>query len=166
MSNEDDRPANIDDVDRAILYALQQDARNATTTGIGKDIGVSASTIRNRIERLEGDGIIEGYQPKLNYEQAGFPLRLIFTCTAPPDERNTLARDVLNVRGVIDVRELVTSEENLLVEAVAVNTRDVVEITRLLNEKDIKVNSSEMVTSHHTRLFGFFESVNGDDTDE
>lgn len=166
MSSEDDRPADLDEVDRAILHALQEDARNATTTGIGEDVGVSASTVRNRIERLEDEGVIEGYQPKLNYEHAGFPLRLVFICTAPPDDRSALAETVLDVHGVLDVRELVTSEQNLLVEAVAMDTTDVVEITRLLNEQAIDVVSSEIVASHHSQPFGYFESAAPDTTED
>lgn len=50
----------LDDVDRSILYMLQQDARNSTAQDIADRAGVSASTVRNRIDQLEADGIIEG----------------------------------------------------------------------------------------------------------
>jgi DNA-binding Lrp family transcriptional regulator len=38
---------------------------------------VSASTVRNRIDRLEEAGVIEGYYPKINYERANFPLHVL-----------------------------------------------------------------------------------------
>ena len=42
----------IDDVDRAILYALQDDARNASSGDIAERTGTSDSTVRKRIQRL------------------------------------------------------------------------------------------------------------------
>ncbi|PSQ16368.1 transcriptional regulator, partial [Halobacteriales archaeon QS_8_69_26] len=50
----------LDNIDRGILYMLQEDARNTTSADIADKTGVSASTIRNRLERLEGDGVIRG----------------------------------------------------------------------------------------------------------
>jgi len=53
MSDEE-----IDDVDRAILYALQEDARNTSSGDIAERTDTSDSTIRKRIQRLESDGVI------------------------------------------------------------------------------------------------------------
>ena len=56
----------LDDVDRTILHALQEEARTTTAEEMGGEAGVSASTIRNRIEKLEKNGIIRGYHPHIN----------------------------------------------------------------------------------------------------
>jgi DNA-binding Lrp family transcriptional regulator len=40
----------IDDVDRAILYALQEDARNMSSGDIAERTGTSDSTVRKRIQ--------------------------------------------------------------------------------------------------------------------
>ncbi|PSP52404.1 hypothetical protein BRC67_04665 [Halobacteriales archaeon QH_3_68_24] len=68
----------LDNVDRGILYMLQEDARNTTSEDIADKTGVSASTIRNRLERLEDDGVIRGYHPEIDYEAANLPLRVMF----------------------------------------------------------------------------------------
>ena len=75
----------LDDVDRSILYMLQEDARNTTAQEIANRVGVSASTVRNRINRLEDDNIIQGYHPELNYEAANLPLQGRFVVSASPD---------------------------------------------------------------------------------
>jgi len=62
--------ATLDEVDRGILFVLQRDARNITIQEITKKVEVSASTVRNRISKLEDTDIIEGYSPQINYEQA------------------------------------------------------------------------------------------------
>jgi DNA-binding Lrp family transcriptional regulator len=73
----------LDNVDRGILHELQVDARNRTAQEIADKVDVSASTVRNRIEELEADGIIEGYHPKIDYEAADLPLQILFVCSAP-----------------------------------------------------------------------------------
>ena len=51
----------IDDVDKAILHALQEDARNMSSGDIAERTGTSDSTVRKRIQRLESDGVGKGY---------------------------------------------------------------------------------------------------------
>ncbi|MCF2241071.1 AsnC family transcriptional regulator, partial [Halobacterium salinarum] len=46
----------LDDLDRTILHALQRDARSTSSQDIADEADVSASTVRNRIGRLEERG--------------------------------------------------------------------------------------------------------------
>ncbi|GAD51789.1 transcriptional regulator trh3, AsnC family [Halarchaeum acidiphilum MH1-52-1] len=50
----------MDDLDRQILDVLRRDARTPYTE-IGDELGVSEGTIRNRVERLQEEGIIERF---------------------------------------------------------------------------------------------------------
>jgi DNA-binding Lrp family transcriptional regulator len=43
----------IDDTDKGIIYLLQQDARRRTVADISEQVGVSSSTVTNRIDRPE-----------------------------------------------------------------------------------------------------------------
>jgi len=147
----------LDEVDRGILFALQEDARNTTIADIAEQVDVSASTVRNRIERLEETGIIEGYYPKINYERANYPLHVLFVCSAPVEERKELAVTALERHGVVDVREMLTSTRNIYVEVVAIDTRDLTEITNDLSSMGFEIVSSEIVTNHYTRPWAEFE---------
>lgn len=118
----------IDPTDRGILYLLQKDARNNTTSGIGERVGVSSTTVGNRIGNLEDDGIITGYRPTIDYEKAGLDHHLLLTATAPLDERSELAERALEVHGVVTVRELLTHHQNLEIE-IATSTRGEIEET-------------------------------------
>lgn len=51
----------IDDVDRAILAALQRDGRIAFAD-LAKQVGLAASTVHARVQRLEQTGVIRGYR--------------------------------------------------------------------------------------------------------
>ncbi|WP_225333049.1 Lrp/AsnC family transcriptional regulator [Halomicrobium urmianum] len=116
----------LDPTDQGILYLLQQDARNNTTAGIGERVGVSSTTVGNRINKLEEKDIITAYQPILNYEKAGLDHHMLVTATAPMDSRSQLAEDALEVHGVVAVRELLTHHRNLELE-IATSTRQELE---------------------------------------
>lgn len=151
----------LDETDRGILFVLQQDARNTTIADIAEAVGVSASTVRNRIERLEDGNVIEGYYPKINYERANFPLHVLFVCSAPADKREELAGSVLDHHGVVDVREMLTSNRNIYVEVVAVDTRDLTGITNDLATMGFEIDSSEIIANHYTRPWAEFEFEEG-----
>ncbi len=50
----------MDDLDREILYILRRDARTPYTE-IADRIGTSEGTVRNRVEQLVDDGVIERF---------------------------------------------------------------------------------------------------------
>lgn len=147
----------LDEVDRGILFVLQQDARNTTIAEIADEVDVSSSTVRNRIERLEDAGIIEGYYPKINYEKAAFPLHVKFICSAPANEREQLARTALNSRGIVGVTEMITSTHNLYVEAVAIDTQDLIVISNELADLGFEIESSEIIANQYTKPWAHFE---------
>ncbi|MFH5797568.1 Lrp/AsnC family transcriptional regulator [Haladaptatus sp. CMAA 1911] len=146
----------LDDVDRGILHLLQQDARNVTTTEIGDAVGVSASTVGNRLQRLEKKGVIDGYHPKIDYHDAGFPLRVLFICTAPIPDREELGEKALDASGVVNVTEIMAGVENLHVEAVARTRDDVTAIARKLDEIGLDVVNEVLVKNEHSRPFDHF----------
>ncbi len=57
----------MDKVDEKIVSILEDDAR-ASFTDIADRIGVSEGTVRNRVESLEEDGVIEKYTVELNQD--------------------------------------------------------------------------------------------------
>ena len=146
----------IDDVDRAILYALQADARNTSSGDIAERTGTSDSTVRKRIRRLEADGVIRGYRADVDYRRSGYPLRMLLYCTASIPERGDIVADVLALDGVVSVQELVTGEENLLVTAVGESDDDITPIAQELLDMGLTVADEVLVRSHESTPFGEF----------
>lgn len=147
---------NLDDVDRGILHLLQKEARHTTAQDIAATVGVSASTVRNRISDLEESGVIRGYHPEIDYERAGFPLQTIFVITAPPKERKKAVEDLLDVKGVVDVREMLTGKRNVHVEVVGMSTQDIVRITDAIHALDLSIESSEILRQRRMQPFDHF----------
>ncbi|WP_435151593.1 Lrp/AsnC family transcriptional regulator [Haladaptatus sp. DFWS20] len=146
----------LDDVDRGILHLLQEDARNTTTTEIGDAVGVSASTVGNRLQRLEDEGIINGYHPQIDYHNADFPLRVLFICTAPIPDREELAERALDVEGVVNVKEIMAGVENVHVETVAPSRDDVTAVGKSLNDIGLDVVNEVLVKSEYVQPFDHF----------
>jgi Lrp/AsnC family leucine-responsive transcriptional regulator len=151
----------IDDVDRAILYALQEDARNMSSGDIAERTSTSDSTVRKRINHLESSEVIKGYSADVDYQQAGYPLRMLLYCTASIPERGDLIPDILDIDGVVSVQELVTGEQNLLVTAVGESDSDITPVAQALLDMGLTVADEVLVRSHETTPFGKFDSENG-----
>jgi DNA-binding Lrp family transcriptional regulator len=148
----------IDEVDQAILHALQADARNLSSADIAERTGTADSTVRKRIQRLEADGVIKGYSADVDYEQSGYPLRMLLYCTASIADRGDLIPDILAIDGVISVQELVTGEKNLLVTAVGESDGDITPVAQELLDMGLTVADEVLVRSHTTTPFSEFDS--------
>jgi DNA-binding Lrp family transcriptional regulator len=148
----------VDDVDKVILYALQEDARNMSSGDIAERTGTSGSTVRKRIQRLESDGVIKGYSADVDYQKTGYPLRMLLFCTATIPERGGLVPKILEIDGVVSVQELVTGEQNLLVTAVGESDSDITPVAQQLLEMGLTVADEVLVRSHETTPFGGFAS--------
>ncbi|WP_257299238.1 Lrp/AsnC family transcriptional regulator [Haloarchaeobius sp. FL176] len=147
----------IDDVDSAILYALQEDARNMSSGDIAERTGTSDSTVRKRIQRLESEGIIKGYSADVDYQRSGYPLRMLLFCTASIPERGELLPDIMEIEGVVSVQELVTGEQNLLVTAVGESDEDITPVAQALLDLGVTVADEVLVRSHEMKPFSNFD---------
>lgn len=148
----------IDDLDKAILHLLQVNARKNTNAEIGEKVDVAATTVANRINKMEEEGIITGYHPDINYSRAGLSLYTLFVCTAPVAERRELAERALEIYGVVDVRETMAGEKNVHVETVSQSIEELERVTRELDEVGLAIHRSEILQRHQTRPFNNFGS--------
>lgn len=129
----------LDKTDRQILHLLQQDARYNTATEIASNVDVSANTVRNRIERLEEEGIIRGYNVDLNYAKADLSLHYIFICSARVSNRAGLVDEACEVDGVVEARELMTGTNNVHLEVVGTDNEDITRIAHDVDGLDLEI---------------------------
>jgi Lrp/AsnC family leucine-responsive transcriptional regulator len=156
----------LDNLDRRILHLLQVDARGFSDTDIAEETGVTGTTIHNRIRELEEDGIILGYNPELDYEAAGYPMQVLFICTTELSRQTEMAEKALDVRGVVNVREMLSGEENLHVEVVAESTSEIEESTDQLEDLGLRIVSSNILAEEHIQPWNHFhQEFAGEDAD-
>jgi len=153
------RDGELDDLDEQILYELQTDARHTSSNDIAERMDVASSTVRNRIRRLEEEGIIRGYNIDVDFEKAGYDLYALIICTAPIPERERLAQEAREVPGVVRVREVMTGEENVHVAAIGGDKRDLSRIGRDLDELGLDVADEDLIYHEFTNAFRFERGV-------
>lgn len=147
----------LDEVDRNILHLLQEDARNNTNTKIADAVGVAPSTVSKRIRKLEDSGIIQGYTPLIDYDVAGFPLRVLFICSTEILDRGDLIQDVLELHGVVNARELMTGDNNIQIEVVGRTNDDITELAFKVSQLGIKINEEVLVKNEFLKPASVFE---------
>lgn len=89
----------MDVIDLELLSALQEDAR-ATYADLGRQVGLSAPAVAERVRRLEASGIISGYHAQVDLKKAGYGIVAFVRLTSPPDlapQLERLARDTPEV---------------------------------------------------------------------
>ncbi len=153
----------LDDLDRRIVYELQSDARHVSSSDIAEVAGVSASTVRNRIRKLEASGIIRGYDVDIDYEAAGYQLYTKIICTAPIEQREGLAKDALEVPGVVAVREIMTGERNVYINAVGEDHDDLNEVAQQLDALGLEVSDEQLIRNEYVCPYHGFS---GDELEE
>lgn len=153
----------LDELDQLIIHALQEDARRTSSKTIADEAGVSASTVRNRIQRLQERGIVRGYHADVDYEQAGYQLYTLIVCTAPVPRREELAAAALDVPGVVRVEEVMTGAENVHVSAVGTDSDDLSRIGRDLDELGLEVVDEDLIRNVHSGPFNAFDADAADE---
>lgn len=157
-------PEDLDDLDRAIIYALQGDARRTSASDIADEAGVSPSTVRKRISRLEEAGIARGYHLDVDYERAGFQLHTLIVCTAPIPQREELALRAREVTGVVAVREVMTGHENVHVEVVGRDGDDLSRIGRELDALGLTIEDEDIIRREYVIPYeGFASGATGEE---
>lgn len=146
----------LDDTDKGILYCLQRDARRLTTQEMASSVGVSASTVRNRIDRLEENGIIRGYHPDVDYDAAGLQLYVEIICRAPNPEREAMVTEARAVSGIIALREVLNGTENVQIDAVVTESDDVARITDELCNIGLEVVNTKLIKETYVQPLDHF----------
>jgi len=156
----------LDELDREILHILQLDARRQSDTDIAKKADVSSTTVANRLNDLEGRGIVRGYHPEIDYEAAGYPLVVLFVCTVPIADRGFHAERILEVRGVVNVKQLLSGERNLHVQAVAESTGRIEEISEQLDHEGLRIVRSNILSLESVQPWNHFGRDENGETQE
>lgn len=135
---------------------LQVDARNNSPADIANSVGVAANTVRNRMENLKATGILQGYQPIIDYEQAGYQLRVKFICTVPVSKRADIADNAMEVNGVVQVVERLSGKSNLSIESIGNDSDDITNIATQLEDLGCDIEEEWFIKNSRIRPFNHF----------
>jgi len=149
------RPATFDELDELIVSALVEDAR-ASYADIGARVGLSASAVKRRVDRLRASGAITGFTATVDPSALGWtteayvelfcrgrtsPSELGAALTKYPEVTGACtitgeADALLHIRAA-DVRHFEQVVERIGAEPFVVRTRSVIVLSRLVSRADI-----------------------------
>jgi Lrp/AsnC family transcriptional regulator, leucine-responsive regulatory protein len=124
----------LDKRDEVILAALQRSGR-ATFSEIGKEVGLSPSSVHERVRKLEQAGVIRGYRAEVDSEAIGlFVTALVSVMPLDPKQPDDLPQRVLEFPEVEDCHS-VAGDENYILKVRTRTTTELEDFLRRLREK-------------------------------
>lgn len=117
--------ADLDDTDKRILAALQEDGR-LTNVELAERVGLSPSPCLRRVRILEDAGIIRGYQAVVDQAAVGLPVSVFVSVKLEKQREDALQRFEKAVRAFPEVLEcyLMTGSRDYLLRVVAKDLAD------------------------------------------
>jgi len=134
----------IDDTDRRLVDALLADGR-ASANELAAEVGVATATATKRIQTLEDEGIIRGYQPEVDYGAFGFALTAVFNLDVAGDGIETVVADLSAAKNMVGVYEVTGSQDVVAIgkftDTASLNTR----IKELLVREEVESLTTNIV---------------------
>ncbi|GAA0672198.1 HTH-type transcriptional regulator Lrp [Natronoarchaeum mannanilyticum] len=133
-----------ENLDAKLVNALLDDGR-ASLRSLAEELDVSVTTVSNHLSDLEEDGVIEGYTPKINYNELEFDVTAVIQLkvegNALPDITDRLDQQkqmtsVYEVTGGYDIIAIGKFEDTDGMNA---------QIKTLLTDPDIKESNTSVV---------------------
>ena len=119
-----DSTMSLDNVDRKILEALQEDSKQ-TYAGIGQQLGIAHSTVYERVKRMEQQGIIKKYTAIVDVDKVGAgKITALVTIVADPKESESVAKILCKAPEVLEVYMSLSEELSILAKIVANNQEE------------------------------------------
>ena len=146
----------LDEVDKHLLELLQENSRY-TAIELAEQIGVSDNTIHNRMNQLERDGIITGYTSTVDHDRTGLNLFFLFICTARISDRSAVAEEILALPQVVEVIEVMSGEQNLLVKVYGAEDGDITYVAEQLDDLALEINDEKLIKTAHAQPLDYLQ---------
>jgi Lrp/AsnC family transcriptional regulator for asnA, asnC and gidA len=110
----------LDDTDRAILRALQEDARTPFSE-IARRIDMSSATVHDRVQRMKEAGVIRGYHADVDPKAVGLGTSAIVGLRVEQGQEAEAIERLTDIEGVQEVN-LTTGEWDVVLRVYAEDT--------------------------------------------
>lgn len=109
----------VDALNLKIIESLKVNSR-ISFVDIGKNIGLSPSSVRERVQKLEDGGVIEGYKVQLNNKKLGFGLEVFIMFKLFSTKLSIFCED-LNQFPEINEAHRITGTHNIFMKVVLID---------------------------------------------
>ena len=111
----------MDDIDRKILMLLQENARTSLKT-IAEKTFLSSPAVSSRIERMEREGIILGYEAQVDPIKLGYHILAFINLNVLPEDKPKFYAYANGVPNILEC-SCVTGEYSMLMKVAFPSTR-------------------------------------------
>ena len=112
----------MDDIDRKILKLLQENARTSLKT-IAEKTFLSSPAVSSRIERMEREGIILGYEAQVDTIKLGYHILAFINLNVLPEDKPKFYAYANGVPNILEC-SCVTGEYSMLMKVAFPSTRE------------------------------------------
>lgn len=104
----------LNELDRRILRELEKDARRSLRC-ISRSLGISVTTLSNRMSRMEKAGVIKGYSVMTDPEGMGFDLTAIIEIVVSKGKLMEVEREIAKMRNVSAVYDITGETDAIII---------------------------------------------------
>ncbi len=104
----------LDEIDKKILAILVGEGV-VSALDIARRMNKSNSTISYRIKKLEQEGIIEGYMPRVNAKKAGYAVTALLLVTVNSGKVSDVVESLGDIKYITQVYQYLTSYGLILI---------------------------------------------------
>lgn len=136
----------MDETDHKILRLLRVNAR-ATLTHISGEIGLSSPSIKDRIDKMEREGVILGYRPVLDHSKLGQGLTAFIQLTLAYQQccNEDLADDLKKIPGV-EEGHYTDGDYDVILKVVTESPATLMDVLNLINGADGVANTKTIIS--------------------
>lgn len=98
----------MDAIDRRLLELVQADGR-ASYAELGRQVGLTAPAVAERMRRLENSGIISGYHAQVDLKKAGYGIVAFIQVSSPPELLKQLGRIAVETPEILEFHHVTGS---------------------------------------------------------
>ena len=113
---------NLDTTDRALISALRSNSRTSTSA-LGRTLGLSRTTVQDRINRLEREGVIEAYTIRFREDYADRQIAAHVMIQVSPKQQARIVDALMGIEAVTTL-QTVSGRYDLVTQVEAASTGD------------------------------------------
>ncbi|NLV09256.1 HTH-type transcriptional regulator Lrp [Halomicrobium sp. HM KBTZ05] len=133
-----------ENLDRKLVNELLGDGR-ASLRSLAEDLDVSVTTVSNHLSDLEDQGIIQGYTPKVDYDELGYDVTAIVQLKVEGSSLPEVTESLREHKQMISVYE-VTGDYDIIAVGKFSDTDGMnAQIKELLTDPEIKESNTSVV---------------------
>ena len=133
-----------ENLDAKLINALLGDGR-ASLRSLAEELDVSVTTVSNHLRDLEDEGVIEGYTPRVNYDELGYDVTAILQLKVEGSALPEITERLREQKQMVSVYE-VTGDYDIIAVGKFTDTDGMNDqIKALLTDEDIRESNTSVV---------------------